>query len=204
MKFAARWRKGFSHYTLLILLPVIGLASCHAAVSETSSSPPPATPPTESAGETQPDIVQEAPLNPQLLSQGQVLPVTAEVELNGQLIGLEVAETPQQQAIGLMAREALADDRGMLFPFEPARPVSFWMKNVLIPLDMVFIREGEIVAIASDVPPCETNPCPTYGPDNQAVDYVMELRGGLAAELDLQKGDAIDITWLEGAQSADE
>jgi hypothetical protein len=136
-------------------------------------------------------------MNRQLIAQGQILPVTAEVELGGQMIGLEVAQTPQQQAIGLMARESLADDRGMLFPFEPARPVSFWMKNVLIPLDMVFVSNGEIVAIANNVPPCQADPCPTYGPGRQAVDYVIELRGGLASELNLQAGDRVDIQWLE-------
>jgi hypothetical protein len=136
-------------------------------------------------------------MNRQLIAQGQILPVTAEVQLGDQIIGLEVAQTPQQQAIGLMARASLADDRGMLFPFEPARPVSFWMKNVLIPLDMVFVYNGEIVAIASNVPPCETNPCPTYGPGQQAIDYVIELRGGLAEELGIDAGDPVNIEWLE-------
>ncbi|MEM1309740.1 MAG: DUF192 domain-containing protein [Cyanobacteria bacterium P01_D01_bin.71] len=143
-----------------------------------------------------PDGSQDS-VNPQLVAQGQILPVTAEVELNDQIIGLEVAKTPQQQATGLMARESLPDDRGMLFPFEPARPVSFWMKNVLIPLDMVFIQNGEIIAISRDVPPCEATPCPTYGPGSQTVDYVLELRGGRAAELGLQTGSPVEITWLE-------
>lgn len=129
--------------------------------------------------------------------QGQMLPITAEVEINGHRIGLEVAHTRQQQSIGLMFRELLADDRGMLFPFVPPRPVSFWMKNVLISLDMVFVYQGDVVAIARDVPPCEADPCPTYGPDRQLVDYVIELRGGLARELNLQPGDAIDIQWLD-------
>jgi uncharacterized membrane protein (UPF0127 family) len=136
-------------------------------------------------------------MNQQLIAQGQILPVTAEVELGGQTIGLEVAQTPQQQAIGLMARESLADDRGMLFPFEPARPVSFWMKNVRIPLDMVFIHDDQIMAIANNVPPCQADPCPTYGPGRQAIDYVIELRGGLAGELGLQAGDTVEIQWLE-------
>jgi uncharacterized membrane protein (UPF0127 family) len=143
-------------------------------------------------------------MNRQLIAQGQILPVTAEVELGGHIIALEVAETPQQQAIGLMARESLPDDRGMLFPFEPARPVSFWMKNVLIPLDMVFIAKNEIVAIAEDVPPCEANPCPTYGPGQQAIDYVIELRGGRAAELGLAAGDAVEIQPLEPSPATTE
>lgn len=169
----------------------MSLLGCTPAASESGDSAPVIDLPETS----QPSL--ESNLDQSLLPQGQILPVTAEVELGGQLIGLEVAETPQQQAIGLMARESLSDDRGMLFPFEPPRAVSFWMKNVLIPLDMVFIRDGKIVAIAREVPPCESNPCPTYGPADEAVDYVLELRGGLAASLGLQSGDSVDIEWLE-------
>ena len=200
MKFFPKWRLGAVSCALLSLL---GLASCVPAASEVDpvvetsppvEPPPPATPNTDAA-DTAIDALP--PAVEQLLAQGQILPVTATVELGEQTIGLEVAYTPQQQAIGLMAREALADDRGMLFPFEPARPVSFWMKNVLIPLDMVFIYDDKIVAISSDVPPCEATPCPTYGPEGQAIDYVLELRGGRAAELDLQVDQPIAIDWLE-------
>ncbi len=200
MKLFARWRVGLVHSVLLSLLSIFGLASCNPAVSESSGPEPSETPTLEPPITVQPEASQDL-LSQQLLAQGQILPVTAEVDVNGEIIGLEVAETPQQQATGLMARESLPDDRGMLFPFEPARPVSFWMKNVLIPLDMVFIHRGEIVAIAEDVPPCAATPCPTYGPENQLVDYVLELRGGRSAELDLQVGDAIAFDWLENSQA---
>ncbi|NEQ44025.1 MAG: DUF192 domain-containing protein [Leptolyngbya sp. SIOISBB] len=183
------------------MLSIFGLASCNPAISESNSAAPSESLPSEPPTTVQPEASQDL-LAQQLLAQGQILPVTAEVDLNGQIVGLEVAETPQQQATGLMARESLPDDRGMLFPFEPARPVSFWMKNVLIPLDMVFIHDGEIVAIAEDVPPCESTPCPTYGPENQLVDYVLELRGGRAAELELQVGDAMTFNWLEDPQAS--
>ena len=100
--------------------------------------------------------------------EAQSLPITAAVELGGRTINLEVARTPEEQAIGLMFRESLADDRGMLFPVDPPRPVQLWMKNVDIPLDLLFITEGEIVAIESNVPPCLEEPCPTYGPGRGA------------------------------------
>jgi hypothetical protein len=115
----------------------------------------------------------------------------------GQRISLEVARTSQEQAMGLMYRTSLAPDRGMLFSFNPPQPVNFWMKNTLIPLDMIFLRNGEIQAIAPNVPPCTTTPCPTYGPQ-VPIDQVIELRGGRAAELSLKVGDRVNIKFLDG------
>lgn len=129
--------------------------------------------------------------------QAQELPVTAQVELGGQMIGLEVAQTRQAQAIGLMFRESLPEDRGMLFPVEPPRPVTFWMKNVEIPLDMLFIAAGEVIAIEANVPPCSEEPCPTYGPEAIPVDAVLEVQGGLTEELGVQVGDAIQVSTQE-------
>ena len=126
---------------------------------------------------------------------GQQLPVLAQVQLGETMIDLEVTRTPQEQALGLMFRPSLADDRGMLFEFNPPRPVSFWMKNVVIPLDMIFVREGKILSIAPQVPPCSAEPCPTYGPQ-ETVDQVIELRGGRAAELGLTPGDLAVVYWL--------
>jgi uncharacterized membrane protein (UPF0127 family) len=125
-----------------------------------------------------------------------MLPIAAQVEIADQIVELEVARTPSEQAMGLMFREELADNRGMLFSFANPRPVSFWMRNVLINLDMIFLRNGEVVAIANNVPPCETQTCPTYGP-NATVDQVIELRGGRAAELGLQPGDTLTIEFLD-------
>lgn len=129
--------------------------------------------------------------------RGQQLPVTAVAELGGQRIALEVAQTPEQQALGLMYRPALAPNRGMLFPISPPRPVSFWMRNVPVPLDMVFIYQGRIQALASQVPPCIADPCPTYGPQGQLVDQVIELAAGRAAELGLEVGDGVAVRSLD-------
>ncbi len=126
-----------------------------------------------------------------------MLSITATAKIIGseQRFGLEVAETAEQQRLGLMYREFLPDNRGMLFEFDPARPVSFWMKNCLINLDMIFLREGVVQAIAHDVPPCENDPCPTYGPPTTVnIDQVIEIRGGLAKEINLQAGDRIEVT----------
>lgn len=123
---------------------------------------------------------------------GQTLPISAQTTIAGRTIELEVARTPQQQAIGLMYRTTLAPNHGMLFPFEPPQPVSFWMKNTLIPLDMIFLQDGVVKAIAQNVPPCTTASCSTYG-SGTPINQVIELRGGRAAQLGLKVGDQVKI-----------
>ena len=125
-----------------------------------------------------------------------MLPISAEATIAGEIVELEVARTPAQQALGLMFRPALPDNRGMLFPFDPPRPVGFWMKNVPVSLDMIFLLEGEVKAIAANVPPCTNEPCPTYGPATP-IDLVLELRAGRAAQLGLQVGDRISIRFFD-------
>lgn len=145
------------------------------------------------SGETlpTPPLLSSLPTN-----KGQMLPISAQAQMAGQQIKLEVARTPQERAMGLMYRTELAADRGMLFAFVPPQPVSFWMKNTLIPLDMVFLREGQVKAITANVPPCTTEPCPSY-PSGVAIDQVIELRGGRAAELGLKVGDRVNIKFNE-------
>jgi uncharacterized protein len=126
-------------------------------------------------------------------SLGQKLPISAKAILpNGITIQLEVAKTPQQQQMGLMYRPALPDDRGMLFRFPSPQPVNFWMKNVPVALDMVFLQNGVVRYIQPSAPPCASEPCPTYGP-NTPIDKVIELRSGRAAELKLKVGDIVKI-----------
>ena len=124
------------------------------------------------------------------IDMGQLLPISVNTIVGDRAIGLEVAKTPQEQATGLMFRTELPEDRGMFFPIDPPRNVRFWMKNVLIELDMVFLREGVVQAIIPNVPPCLSETCPNYGPD-VPVDGVIELRGGRAAQLGLKVGDRI-------------
>ena len=133
--------------------------------------------------------------SPTATTSGQVLPVSARTRIADRPIELEVAKTAEQQDIGLMYRTSLPDDRGMLFEFQSARKVSFWMKNCKISLDMIFLRDGVVEAIKHSAPPCTANPCPTYKPDT-AVDRVIELRGGRATELGVKVGDRIKIEFL--------
>ena len=101
---------------------------------------------------------------------------------------VEIAATSAQQARGLMFRTELKDDRGMIFQFPEARMASFWMKNTVIPLDIIFIRaDGKIENIAANTTPYSTDPVESTAP----VTAVLELRGGLAAERGIQAGDTV-------------
>ncbi|MBD2440801.1 DUF192 domain-containing protein [Nostoc sp. FACHB-110] len=127
---------------------------------------------------------------------GQNLPIAAKAIVpNGTTIDLEVAVTPEQQQKGLMYRPALPNNRGMLFKFPTAQPVQFWMKNVPVALDMVFLQNGVVQYVQAAAPPCANEPCPTYGP-NVPIDTVIELRSGRASELKLQPGDKVKIKFL--------
>lgn len=104
---------------------------------------------------------------------------------------VEIARTPPQQARGLMFRTELADNRGMIFPFNETRMASFWMKNTVIPLDIIFVRDdGRIENIAANTIPYSTDPVESTA----AVAAVLELRGGLAAELGIKPGDKVRWT----------
>jgi uncharacterized protein len=130
---------------------------------------------------------------------GQVLPITATAKLGNQTFELEVAKTRSQQALGLMYRTFLPSNRGMLFPFTPPQPVQFWMKNCRLSLDMIFLRKGKVIAISPNTPPCKTDPCPVYGP-NEPSDAVIELRGNQATTVGLKVGDRVEIRFLKTPQ----
>jgi uncharacterized protein len=172
-------------YCVLSWFLIIGLAMGGCSTQTTAAPPEPTAAPSA-------ESVQTGIAPPELLSLGQTLPLTAQFTVGKQTIQLEVASTPEQQATGLMNRKSLADDRGMLFPFKPARPVAFWMKNTLINLDMVFLYRGKVIAVMANIPPCKAEPCPTYGPPGP-IDQVIELRGGRAAELPIKPGDRLTI-----------
>ncbi|MFM6310706.1 MAG: DUF192 domain-containing protein, partial [Dolichospermum sp.] len=135
------------------------------------------------------------------VNAGQNLPISAIATFPKDVkIELEVAKTPEQQMMGLMYRPTLADNRGMLFVFPSLQPVKFWMKNVPVALDMVFIKEGVVEYIQKSAPPCSQEPCPTYGPP-VLIDQVIELRSGRAGELNLQIGDHVKVDFLSSGNS---
>lgn len=101
---------------------------------------------------------------------------------------IELAVNPQQQAQGLMYRRSLAADAGMLFIYRPARRVSMWMKNTLIPLDMLFIAEdGVIVKLVERTVPLSL----TTISSGERVRAVLEINGGMASRLGIRPGDRI-------------
>ncbi len=117
-----------------------------------------------------------------------LLPLVILSSKGTQRFTVEVAATPQQQEAGLMFRKSLADNGGMLFPMDPPRTASFWMKNTLIPLDMLFIRtDGTIAFIGANTVPYSREPVSAGVP----VAAVLELRGGRAAELGIKEGDVV-------------
>jgi uncharacterized protein len=118
----------------------------------------------------------------------------ARVEMpSGAVYRVELATDPEAQAQGLMYRENLPDRTGMLFIFPEVSPHHFWMKNTMIPLDMIWMDEsGKVVFVSENTPPCKADPCPTYGPD-QPVRYVLEIGGGKAAAENVQVGTVLKL-----------
>ena len=101
---------------------------------------------------------------------------------------VELAATEEQRARGLMFRKELPDGRGMLFDFQRDQEISMWMKNTLIPLDMIFItRDGRIHRIAENTEPHSLRPISSGGP----VLAVLEVSGGTARKLGLAPGDRV-------------
>ena len=113
--------------------------------------------------------------------------------LKGQKFMVELAETQEKQALGLMFRDSLPQDHGMLFIFPGEARRSFWMKNTRIPLDIFYFNSKlELVSVAGDARPCRTRNCPPY-PSEGPAQYVLELNSGKAAELGVKAGDALEL-----------
>ena len=123
---------------------------------------------------------------PQPVSAGQAMrlpvdpaPLVASTSTGTHSFSVEIADDPSERSAGLMFRESMDDDRGMLFVFEQSRPVRFWMKNTPMPLDLVFIGADRKVSEAS------------IGPD-EPVRFVLELKRGTAEQVGIRRGDKLD------------
>jgi uncharacterized membrane protein (UPF0127 family) len=116
------------------------------------------------------------------------------VELGGKRYNVEIANTDAQREKGLMFRDELAADHGMLFVHERQEPLAYWMKNTHIPLDILYFDNARLlVSQQRDVPPCSLgDACPPY-PSDAPARYVLELNAGEAAKLALHKGMQLRI-----------
>jgi uncharacterized protein len=118
------------------------------------------------------------------------LPTTT-VRLGDTRFLVEVADDDAERTRGLMFRDAMAADSGMLFVFDQELPLSFWMKNTRIALDMLYFDDrARLVSIQAQVPPCVTAYCPSY-PSEGPARYVLELNGGRSGALSLSRGVAL-------------
>lgn len=159
----------------LIGLAAIALAAC---------SPPSAVVGAADAGQT---ASTTSARHPQ--SGLEVIPLTVESNGKRHAFRVEVARTAAEWNKGLMFRTAMGANEGMIFVGRPPQPASFWMKNTVIPLDIVFIgTDKRILNIGANAVPYSLDPVPSIGP----VIAVLELNGGRAAQLGIGPGDAVE------------
>jgi hypothetical protein len=119
-------------------------------------------------------------------AQTEVL--TVETRTGPVRLNVEIADDDAERARGLMFRESLADDRGMLFHFQEPEHASFWMRNTVLSLDIIFIGvDGRILNIADHTVPYSEAPIPAAG----LTRGVLEIRAGRAAELGIRPGDRV-------------
>ena len=114
---------------------------------------------------------------------GCVSAAPAEIPLklpSGKVLTVEVMANNEDRAMGVMFRESLPEDRGLLFVFEQPSRYSFWMKNCRFPIDMVWLdAEQKVVHVTERAAPCKKDPCPMYTPMRPAL-YVVEINAGQA------------------------
>ncbi|MBD8525098.1 DUF192 domain-containing protein [Pseudomarimonas arenosa] len=123
---------------------------------------------------------------------GDALP-KAVIGLGGAHFKVELALDDASRMRGLMFRESMSEDHGMLFVFDRAEPQAFWMRNTRIPLDIIYFgADARVVSISADTPPCKTSQCPSY-PSAGAARFVVELNAGTSSRLALTKGSALCI-----------
>lgn len=128
-----------------------------------------------------------------LLLMTEAFAAEALISINDHLFEVELAVTREERGQGLMHRGALAPNQGMLFVYPGPQIVSFWMKQTLIPLDILFFdREGRLVQFFEDVQPCRVSPCKTYT-NTEPAQYVLELPAGSAKNIRLTVGNSFEI-----------
>ncbi|MBD3329954.1 hypothetical protein GF354_00315 [Candidatus Peregrinibacteria bacterium] len=116
----------------------------------------------------------------------------SKVCVNETCVNVELAQTEEERAEGLMFRENLPQDKGMLFIYESEQLSSFWMKNTLIPLDIIWIGEDMRIKNITSAAPCEVKNCPVY-PSIHPAKYVLEVNKGFSQKHNLDQGDKVSF-----------
>jgi uncharacterized protein len=115
------------------------------------------------------------------------------VTLKAKTFTVEQANDPASQQRGLMFRDSMPADHGMLFNFTDEEPRVFWMKNCHMPLDILYFDKNyKLVSVQQRVPACRSDPCPQY-PSERPAQYVLELNAGTADKLGVKPGDALSV-----------
>lgn len=140
------------------------------------------------SGDAAPQPAQASPtVHP--VSGLRVVPLTVIHQGQRHVFRVEMARSDFEQARGVMFRSAMGADEGMIFPMRPPRGASFWMRNTLIPLDIIFVGpDGRISNIAANAIPHDETPLSSIGP----AAAVLELNGGRAAQLGIVAGDKVE------------
>lgn len=117
----------------------------------------------------------------------------SQVCFKNKCFNVEIANTLEEKRIGLMNRKYLDPNNGMLFVFDQASVYNLWMKNTLIPLDMIWIDENnKIFFIKENAQPCKTDICESFGLKKKAL-YVLEINGGISKETGIEVGDGAEF-----------
>ena len=113
--------------------------------------------------------------------------------INDTVFEVELAITPEERKTGLMRRKKLASNQGMLFIYPEPQIISFWMKQTLIPLDILFFdSHGQLLETFEDIPPCKTSNCKRYTNQNPSQ-FVLEVPAGTTRQLKIMIGDGFEI-----------
>lgn len=169
---------------LLAVVVAVAFSACRA------ESPPDVAAPTLTTSPAPSAPASAQPMPTPSFAPAKVLIDTDEGSV---IIDAEKAETPEQRAFGLMFRESLPEDEGMVFLFFEEQSGGFYMKNTLIPLSIAFFdRDGTIVKIL-DMEPCEADPCEVYYP-NVPYEGALEVNQGAFEEWGVQEGDRITVS----------